>query len=456
MIFTFMKPFLIMVMLFAYSFVFGSEVAAQVGGQEISYMMTTFVLLFSSVLVMLMAAGFCMLESGMVSSKSVSVICLKNLVLYSLACLCYYLIGYNLMFENVGSWMGSLHPLIAMKSFEAAFLAGGDKLSTLPHVLSLGSFSLAGALFQTVFVATAASVVSGALAERVKLWPFLFFVVVLSAIIYPVVGAWTWGNGWLGQMGFKDFAGSTVVHSVGGWASLSGALFLGARAGKYRDGRVIPTPPSNVPLVTLGVFILWFGWFGFNGGSVLNYSSAIDAASMSTVFFNTNIAAVGGTLSALALSILVYKRLKMLVILNGAISGLVSITAGPDISSPLLALFIGSVGGVLAALFIPILDRFKVDDVVGAIPAHLVCGIWGTLAVGIFTEVSFVTQAIGVFSIGAFVFVTTALVWWLLKKVVGIRITEGDEFLGQDVSELEIEAYPEFFNIDNMQVSKKN
>ncbi len=429
-----------------------SQDLAQIQQQEFSYMLTTLLLLLASALVMFMAAGFCMLESGLVRSKSVSIICLKNVAIYALACLCYYLVGYNLMFEDVGTWIGTFKFLVYLKPEELQFLGGLKETGTVDLLKGGGYFSLAGVLFQSVFVATTASVISGALAERVKLWSFLIFVAILASVIYPTVGAWTWGNGWLGQLGFKDFAGSTIVHSLGGWASLTGAIFLGARTGKFKkNGVVTPTPPSNVPLVTLGVFVLWFGWLGFNGGSVLSYSSGLDAVNMGIVFFNTNLAAAAGIFSTIAFCFFYYKKMKIMTVLNGALAGLVSITAGPDIANPGLAVLIGAIGGLLATLSIPLLEKFKIDDVVGAIPVHLVGGIWGTLAVGIFTKASFQTQLIGVLSIGAFVFITSALLWWILERLFGIRISEDEEFLGQDLVELGVEAYPEFLNLDNMQ-----
>ncbi|MBE8221160.1 MAG: ammonium transporter [Bdellovibrionales bacterium] len=416
---------------------------------EINYILNTFLLLFSATLVMWMAAGFCMLESGLVRSKSTAVICLKNIVLYAGACACYYLLGYNLMFKDVGLWIGTLDFFVFPNIEELKLLSGANV--NLQKLLSTGSFSLAIVFFQMVFVATTASIISGALAERVKMWSFFIFIAVFCIFIYPTVGAWTWGNGWLSQMGFKDFAGSTIVHSAGGWAALFGAWLVGPRSGKYnKNGKVVSTPASNVPLATLGTFILWFGWLGFNGGSVLSLSSVFDVATMAIVFFNTNLAAVGGVLSALGLSLLLYKQVKVLLVLNGAIAGLVAITAGPDISNPIFAFIIGSIGGVLSTLAIPVLEKFKIDDVVGAVPAHLVSGIWGTLAVGIFTEASFKIQLIGVVSVGLFVLTSSAIAWLIIKWTLGLRVSSSSEFLGQDITELGIEAYPEFLNIDDL------
>jgi Amt family ammonium transporter len=296
-----------------------------------------------------------------------------------------------------------------------------------------------------VFVATAASIVSGTLAERIKLWPFLIFVVVLTTFIYPIQGSWTWGGGWLAELGFSDFAGSTIVHSVGGWAAVTGALILGARKGKYGpDGRVNPMPGANLPLATLGTFILWLGWFGFNGGSQLALGSAFDAAAMAIVFTNTNLAAAGGVLAAMLMTQAFYKKVDLTMALNGALAGLVSITAGPDLTNHMMSIVIGGIGGVLVVIAVPLLDRLKIDDVVGAISVHLVAGIWGTLAVGIFGSGDLRVQIIGIVAIGVFVIVTSSIVWLALKYTIGIRVNDEDEDLGLDMVELGLEAYPEF------------
>lgn len=417
---------------------------------EIPYILNTFFLLFSAALVMWMAAGFCMLESGLVRSKSIAVICLKNIMIYAIACICYYMLGYNLMFTDVGSWIGSFQFFVAPTAMELNLLSG-EKVSW-SLLFASGYFSLAFVFFQMVFVATTASIISGALAERVKLWSFFIFVCGLCSFIYPVVGAWTWGGGWLAKMGFQDFAGSTVVHSTGGWAALVGVLLVGPRLGKYKkNGEVVPTPASNVPLATLGMFILWFGWLGFNGGSVLSLGSAFDASKIGLVFFNTNLAASAGVILSLFVGVLLFKKVQILLILNGALAGLVAITAAPDIPNPLIALFIGGMGGVLATLAVPLLERWKIDDVVGAIPVHLVGGIWGTIAVGIFTKASILTQIIGVVSVGAFVLLTAGLLWLILNRSLGLRVSESTEILGQDIVELGIEAYPEFLNLEDLQ-----
>ncbi len=417
---------------------------------EVSYVINTLVILLSAALIMWMAAGFCMLESGLVRSKSTAVICLKNVLIYSISCLCFYLIGYNVMFLDVGSWVGSFSFLANMKSPEFSLVLGksGDYLS---EVLKEDSSSIASAFFQMTFVATAASVISGALAERVKLWSFFIFVALLTAFIYPIQGAWSWGGGWLAQKGFADFAGSTVVHSVGGWAALTGAFFLGPRRDKYdENGGIKNYFPSSVPLVTLGVFILWFGWLGFNGGSLLVTAGASEMSKMALIFMNTNIAACSGAVCALFLGRCLYGRINILLVLNGALAGLVSITAGPDFSQPLHAILVGGIGSCLATLAIPILDKFKIDDVVGAIPVHLVAGIWGTLAVGIWGSASFMTQLIGVLSIGAFVGIISAIIWFILKKTIGIRVSEDHEDLGQDLLELGLESDPDAFNIGSL------
>ncbi|MDE0696902.1 MAG: ammonium transporter, partial [Boseongicola sp.] len=299
--------------------------------------------------------------------------------------------------------------------------------------------------FQMVFVATTASIISGTLAERVRLWSFFLFVAILTAFIYPIVGAWTWGGGWLADMGFQDFAGSTIVHSTGGWAALSGAMLLGARRGRFRkDGIVRQMPPSNVPIVTLGVFILWLGWFGFNGGSQLALNSATDAVALSNIFANTNIAASAGVVAALVLSKPILGRMDLLATLNGAIAGLVAITAGPDLVDHQWAMLIGGVGGAVAVAGIRLLEMARVDDVVGAIPAHLFAGIWGTLAVCIAAGGSVFVQLTGIVAIGIFVFGVSTVIWMLIDRLIGLRVSPSAEQLGQDVVELGIEAYPEF------------
>ena len=415
---------------------------------ETKYIFNTFSFLVHGFLVMWMAAGFAMLEAGLVRTKNTATICLKNVALYSIAGIMYYLIGYNLMYTDVAGWIGSFSFLYNPSPDELALIGAADKATPemVKKVVDASGYSvMSDWFFQMVFVATAASIVSGTLAERIKVWPFLLFVVILSAIIYPIQGSWVWGGGWLNKMGFTDFAGSTLVHSTGGWAALAGAIVLGARKGKFGpDGRVNPMPGANLPLATLGTFILWFGWFGFNGGSQLALGSALDATAMSIVYVNTNLAAAAGVVAAMAATQIIYKKIDLTMTLNGAIAGLVSITAGPDLSNPFFALIVGGVGGVLVVIAIPLLDRMRIDDVVGAISAHLVAGIWGTLCVGIFGAGNIVTQLIGIVAIGVFVFVVSLVLWMILKVTMGIRTDEESEDIGLDRAELGMEAYPEF------------
>ena len=407
---------------------------------EVAYVINTFVILFSAALIMWMAVGFCMLESGLVRSKNTGVICLKNTVIYSIACFCFYILGYNLMFLDVGGWIGSFTLLANMKSAEFA-LFSGETQNGLLRVLKDDYSSMAFIFFQTTFVATAASVISGTVAERVRLWPFFIFVAILTTFIYPIQGSWSWGGGWLAELGFSDFAGSTVVHSVGGWAALTGAFFLGPRKDKYegKGGAVKNYFPPNISLVTLGVFILWFGWLGFNGGSLLVTAGVSEMSKMALIFMNTNMASCAGAICTLLLTHFLYGKINLLLVLNGALAGLVSITAGPDFYQPLYAILVGGIGSCLATLSVPLLEKFKIDDVVGAIPVHLVAGIWGTLAVGIWGPAPFVAQLIGVISIGAFVCVTSGITWFILKKTMGIRVSHDFEEIGQDLLELGLE-----------------
>ncbi|AJD53895.1 Amt family ammonium transporter [Thalassospira sp. MBR-102] len=401
---------------------------------ETQYILNTFSFLFSGALVMWMAAGFAMLESGLVRTKNVSTILFKNIALFAVAGIMYYLIGYNLMYMDVSGWIGSL----SLWSADDAAALGGD--------FSGGYSATSDWFFQMVFVATAASIVSGTVAERIKLWPFMIFVVVLTGIMYPITGAWTWGGGWLSEMGFADFAGSTIVHSVGGWAALTGAIILGARKGKYgADGSVHPMPGSNLPLATLGTFVLWLGWFGFNGGSQLAMGSAADVIAIANIYGNTSMAAAGGVVAAAILTQILYKKVDLTMALNGALAGLVSITAGPDTPTIGSAIIIGAIGGILVVVAVPLLDKLKIDDVVGAVSVHLVCGIWGTMAVPFTNDgASFGVQLTGVVAMGAFTIVASAIVWLILKFTVGIRLSEEEEALGSDAVELGLEAYPEF------------
>ena len=414
--------------------IFSSRVLAA-PDPETAYIFNSFSFLVHGFLVMLMAAGFCMLETGLVRAKNAVVQCAKNIGLYSIAGLMFVFVGYNLMYMDVTGWIGSFAlwaPADELKTF------GGDKDSTY----SSGS----DWFFQMVFCATAASIVSGAVAERIKLKSFFIFVVVLCGFIYPIQGSWSWGGGFLSEAGFLDFAGSSIVHGVGGWAALTGAIILGARKGKYaEDGSITPMPGSNLPLATLGTFLLWFGWFGFNGGSQLAMGTAADVAAISNIYINTNLAAAGGVVVAIILTMLFYKKTDLTMALNGALGGLVAITAEPLAPTPMLAIFIGAVGGLIVVLAIPMLDKLKIDDVVGAIPVHLFAGIWGTIAV-VFSnsDATIGAQLYGILSIGAFTIIASTIVWYLIKLIMGIRVTPEEEMEGTDISEIGMEAYPDF------------
>lgn len=411
---------------------------------ETSYILNTFLFLIFGALVMWMCAGFTMLEAGSVRTKNASVICLKNIGLYSIAGIMYYAIGYNLMYTGESGFLGDLSWGVFSPADEASIFNNPDDASSVSNLE--GSHSgMSNWFFQMVFVATTASIVSGTLAERVRLVSFLVFIVFLTGVIYPIVGKWTWGEGWLNDMGFVDFAGSTIVHSTGGWAALAGALIVGARRGKFRDdGSVRSTPPSNVPIVTLGVFILWLGWFGFNGGSQLALGSTLDAISMGVILVNTNLAAAAGTIVAIVLSKPIFGRVDLLIGLNGAIAGLVSITAAPDFLNHDLALLVGGIGGAVCVLGMKALEKLKIDDVVGAVSAHLFAGVWGTFAACITVGADFVTQLVGIASIGLFVFGASIAVWLLINLVLRVRVDPEAEMMGQDATELGIEAYPEF------------
>jgi Amt family ammonium transporter len=415
-----------------------AEVAVAVPTDSV-FIFNTLLFLIGGFLVFFMAAGFSMLEAGLVRSKNVTTQLTKNVALFGLASIFYYLIGYNLMYP-LGDWAieGVLSGLVGPGVLEAVGVTaeGADDYG----YASTGS----DFFFQLMFCAATASIVSGTVAERIKLWPFLIFTVILTAIIYPITASWTWGGGFVGEAGFSDFAGSTIVHSVGGWAALTGAIILGPRLGKYKDGRVTPFPGSNLPLATLGTFILWMGWFGFNGGSQLAAGSVGDIADVSRIFSNTNAAAAGGAVAALLLTQFLFKKIDLTMVLNGALAGLVSITAEPLAPSLGLSTIIGMIGGVLVVVSVPLLDKLKIDDVVGAIPVHLVCGIWGTLAVVLTGTASLGDQLFGIVVIGLATVVASAVVWFILKATVGIRVSEEAEINGLDVSELGMEAYPEF------------
>jgi len=407
--------------------------------KELSYALDTFYFLMSGALVMWMAAGFAMLEAGMVRAKNTAEILIKNISLFAIACIMYLLMGYSIMYgESASGYIPSFGFLIGDDHALKDVLAGGDDA---PYYSLMADF-----FFQVVFVATAMSIVSGAVAERMKLWVFLAFAVVMTGIIYPVQGFWKWGGGFLDQLGFQDFAGSGVVHMCGAAAALAGVLLLGARKGKYgADGSVNAIPGCNMPLATLGTFILWLGWFGFNGGSELKLSDVGEANAVAAVFVNTNMAAAGGVIAAMIAARLLFGRTDLTMALNGALAGLVAITAEPLYPSPLMATAIGAVGGIIVVFSIVSLDKIKIDDPVGAISVHGVVGMWGLLAVTFSNpDATLVAQLIGLVTIFVWTFVASLIVWGILKAVIGIRVSEEEEFNGVDVSECGLEAYPEF------------
>ena len=407
---------------------------------ETQFVLSTFSFLFWGALVMWMCAGFTMLEAGSVRTKNASVVCLKNIGLYAIAGLTFLLVGYNIMFSGVEE-TGLLG--YGSTGVEKSLLEGDG--SAASPVIAHGHSTMSHWFFQMVFVGSTASIVSGTLAERVKLWSFFVFIVVLTAVIYPVVGAWTWGGGWLGRLGFQDFAGSTIVHSTGGWAALAGALVVGARTGKFReDGTVRTTLPSNVPAVTLGVFVIWLGFLGFNGGSQAALSGVVDAVTISNVIVNTNLAASAGVLVAVTLSRRVFGRTDLLAVLNGAIGGLVAITAAPAIVDQYWAIAIGGIGGGVTLMGMKLLMRLKVDDEVGAISAHMGAGVWGTLAACMTAGADPVVQTAGILVIGCFSFGVAFATWKVIDWTMGARIGPDEEAMGQDVAELGIEAFPEF------------
>ena len=408
---------------------------------DVVFILNSLLFLIGGFLVFWMAAGFAMLEAGLVRSKNVAMQLTKNMALFGLAAIFYYLIGYNLMYP-LGDWAieGVLSGLFPSVGVLEAVGVTADAADDYGYASTGSDF-----FFQLMFCAATASIVSGTLAERIKLWPFLIFTIILTAIIYPFTASWTWGGGFVGEAGFSDFAGSTIVHSVGGWAALTGAIILGPRLGKYKDGKTVPMPGSNLTLATLGTFILWLGWFGFNGGSQLAMGSVGDVADVSRIFSNTNTAAAGGAIAALILTQILYKKPDLTMILNGALAGLVSITAEPLTPSLGAATLIGAIGGVIVVFAVPMLDKLKIDDVVGAIPVHLIAGIWGTIAV-VFTngDASLGAQIYGIVVIGAATVIMSGIVWFILKAVMGLRVDEETEINGLDMSELGMEAYPEF------------
>ncbi len=420
---------------------------------ELQYAIDTFYFLVMGALVMWMAAGFSMLEAGLVRSKSTTEILTKNIALYAIACTAYLVIGYDIMYDGAlflkdialdgAKDAEGLTAAVLAESAEAKF--GGSSVYS----------NASDFFFQVVFVATAMSIVSGAVAERMKLWAFLLFAVVMTAFIYPMEGSWTWGGKSVfglfslgDDFGFSDFAGSGIVHMAGAAAALAGVLLLGARRGKYgSDGKINPIPGANLPLATLGTFILWMGWFGFNGGSVLKLGDIASANSVAMVFLNTNAAAAGGVIAALILARLLFGKADLTMALNGALAGLVAITAEPSTPSPLAATLIGGVGGILVVFSIIFFDKIKVDDPVGAISVHGTVGLWGLLAVPLTnTGATFVGQLVGAATIFAWVFVASLVVWMLIKIIMGIRVSEEEEYEGVDIGECGMEAYPEFTN----------
>ena len=435
---------------------------------QLQYALDTFYFLVCGALVMWMAAGFAMLEAGLVRSKNTTEILTKNIVLYAVACIMYMIVGYDIMYGGSSFLSG---------------IAGGETLvddalaASAENGFEGGSVysTAADFFFQVVFVATAMSIVSGAVAERMKLWAFVVFAVAMTAVIYPVEGAWTWGNGVAGSIGengvfgwfalgdditdaagnvlvsgfgFSDFAGSGIVHMAGAAAALAGVMLLGARKGKYgKNGQVNAIPGANLPLATLGTFILWMGWFGFNGGSVLKLGDIASSNAVAMVFLNTNAAAAGGVVAALLLARIMFGKADLTMALNGALAGLVAITAEPSTPSALEATMIGAVGGVIVVFSIITLDKLKVDDPVGAISVHGVVGLWGLLAVPLTNDgASFVGQIVGALTIFVWVFGASFVVWMLLKKTMGIRVSEEEEYEGVDLTECGMEAYPEFTN----------
>src|SRR6056300_61651 len=395
---------------------------------EVQYIFNTLLFLISGVLVMWMAAGFAMLESGLVTSKSVSAICAKNIGLYSIAGLMFWVVGYNLAYGiPEGGYIGSFTAWSDASSIDTGYSDGSDWF------------------FQMVFCATTVSIVSGTLAERIKIWPFFLFAAILTGVIYPIEMGWQWGGGWLAKAGFSDFAGSTLVHAAGGAAALAGAIVLGPRLGRFASSKDKPMPPfanSSIPQVTIGVFILWFGWFGFNGGSQLALGTVDDATAIPKIFINTNLAACGGVIANAIVTRFYSGKTDVILMLNGALGGLVAITAEPLAPTPFTAIIIGAIGGVIVVVGTKLLFKLKIDDVVGAIPVHFFAGIWGTLAVPITnTDTNFASQLLGVISVTGFVFVVSFIIWKILAATVGIRVSKEAETKGTDIAEIGVVAY---------------
>lgn len=412
---------------------------------NLRYALDTFYLLITGAFVMWMAAGFSMLEAGLVRAKNTAEILTKNIALFAIACIMYMLMGYNLMYPSGGTGL--------IPNIDLSFMFGGDNdptvvLQTDPASWYDGSYysKMADFFFQVVFVATAMSIVSGAVAERMKLWSFLLFCVVMTGFIYPIQGYWKWGGGFLDQLGFNDFAGSGVVHLCGAAAALAGVILLGARKGKYSSsGEIRAIPGANMPLATLGTFILWLGWFGFNGGSELKLSNVAEANAVAAVFVNTNAAAAGGVVAALLTARTIFGKADLTMALNGGLAGLVAITAEPLAPTPGWATLVGMLGGLLVVFSIITLDKLRIDDPVGAISVHGVVGMWGLLAVPISNaQATFIAQVTGLLTIFGWTFIMSFIVWLLLKVTLGIRVSEEEEYEGVDIGECGLEAYPEF------------
>jgi Amt family ammonium transporter len=406
---------------------------------QLKYALDTFYFLVCGALVMWMAAGFAMLEAGLVRAKNTTEILTKNVALYAIACTMYLLIGYHIMYSSPeGGIFPSFGVLIGPENSVEDVLAGGDDA---PYYSVASDF-----FFQVVFVATAMSIVSGAVAERMKLFAFLVFAVIMTGFIYPIQGFWKWGGGFLNEAGFLDFAGSGVVHLTGATAALAGVLLLGARKGKYgSNGQISAIPGANLPLATLGMFILWLGWFGFNGGSQLVVSNISDANAVAQIFLNTNAAAAGGLIAGLVVARILFGKADLTMALNGALAGLVAITAEPLTPGGLQATLIGAVGGVIVVFAVLALDKLKIDDPVGAISVHGVVGIWGLLAVCLTNgDASLKAQLLGIVVIFLWVFISSLIVWSIIKLVMGLRVSEEEEYEGVDISECGMEAYPEF------------
>jgi ammonium transporter, Amt family len=412
----------------------GTEAAPSGVSPEVAYILNSLLFLFCGVLVMFMSAGFAMLEAGMVRYHNVGSIVLKNMALYAIATLMFYFMGYELMYNEVdGGFIG-----------QWAWWVADDSEAIAGNFGAVSYAKGADWFFQVVFVATTASIISGAVAERMKIWTFFVFIVFMTGLLYPIVGAWKWGGGWLEELGFQDFAGSSLVHSVGGWASLVAIAILGPRVGRFDEkGNPVAILPSNIVLVCLGVFILWMGWFGFNGGSQLSLSSGADAIAISNIFINTNMAAAAGVVIVMILSQIRNGKIDVYMALNGALAGLVSITADPLNPSLWQAIIIGAVGGTIIMATTPLLEKMRLDDVVGAVPVHLCCGIWGTMIVPWTNEdATVLNQLIGVMAIAGFMIVTSAIIWTILKRTMGLRVHADHEKDGLDLLELGISGLP--------------